>query len=236
MSNPAPLSLPATNLKLAEQVETRFFRDTGPISLASTKCRDAVRKFTGSVSLSDFKNRAFTGGRTIVFSQLGGINKGNCADGRLGYSDPSLAPARCGIRIATTADSAQMNGYPVWGVEVYGLSSTPEASYTNGYFVCDRPNERHTLTFNYKKAPYNTAGSYLQYAVLGHTSGYLNGAENFYVPYAELPATTSWKTHSVSFTPVASYPHVTIITSVWTPVGTGGNAYAEFFSPEVIVG
>ena len=185
----------------------------GEFNLRDTKNRDAIRKPSGEVRLSDFRGLIYGQGRTPFESQSDGESsvRPYHADFRI---ESSIPPEKYDME-GVTHQVTEVDGLPQW--ECYGKrqgffpGQGVAALDMLGYFVAT-PGEDIELSFDYyRELEWFGHGDDADFSlyVLSSEDGYLSGARNTDVDEFRIEQTNEWESKVVEFRP--AYPHVTFV-------------------------
>lgn len=185
----------------------------GEFNLRDTKNRDAIRKPSGEVRLSDFRGLIYGQGRTPFESQIDGESsvRPYHADFRIESSIPPDKYDMDGV----THQVTEVDGLPQW--ECYGKrqgdfpGEGQVALDMLAYFVAT-PGEDIELSFDYyRDLEYfgNIEASTLTLYVLSCSDGYLSGDRNTDVDEFRIEKTGEWVSKVVPLRP--AYPHVSVV-------------------------
>ena len=204
------------------QVGRDLMLETGNISLASTKYKDAAQKTNADISVRDFHKLAWGQGRTKV-STSGSTSASSVRPHHfdIRYDNVYSSDVTSGV----TYDGN--NGSPRWYAYWKGYRDIPTASYFCGYAKIDAPNgTAMRLSLDMSRTSGQPSGGSATVAVYGYANGYLSGASTQLLNYTSI--LTNGSSGVKSFTHNSSYPHLQIVVKGYCPAWNGVMGYDTY--------
>lgn len=199
-------------VKSADVHQTISFGD-GELSLAGSRTRDAIRKPSGSVALTDCRNLIYGQGRTPSDSQNDG--EGSVRPYHADWRVESSIPTDKYDMVGVTHQVTEVDGLPQW--ENYGLRNGyfpgegVVALDMIGYFVATS-GQYVELSFDfYRDLEYfgNPDASEFTMYVISCSDGYLSGTRNTDVAEFRIEQVGEWENRVLTLRP--AQPHVSVV-------------------------
>ena len=211
------MTVPSTGDVSARQVNQNISLGEGAFNFRDTKNRDAIRKPSGDISLSDFRGLVYGQGRTKIQSQSAG--------------ETNVRPYHYDLRqegqvsdMENVSFSVLDNGgLPEWRCYARRKGLYPGSGNTAldnlAYFVKDK-NSTHNLYSDVRKNigyEGNPDASRLTFYALSFSAGYLSGSRVLDVQENSIGQAEKWVAYNRSWTP--THNHVVVIFSSQFPTG-----------------
>lgn len=211
------MTVPSTGNVSARQVNQDISLGNGAFNFRDTKNRDAIRKPSGSISLSDFRGLVYGQGRTGIQSQSAGETNVRP------YHYDQRQEGEISDLENVSFSVLDNGGLPQWRCYARRKGFFPgsgNAALDNlGYFVKDK-NSSHSLYSDVRKN-IGFEGYYdacrLTFYALSFSAGYLSGSRVTDIQENSIGQAEAWYAYSRSWTP--THNHVVFIFASQFPTG-----------------